>query len=198
MHHFEANPLVLMSAPMPVVFQGWRSTTADLGRAGWKIAVDFDPNYNAYRFCFSNEQLNLISITEVKRYEWSLRSLSHGSPYDPMYPKDAAPIMVNSLSSSMQVMHYMSGDSFLEGFREIDTEPEVMQHQVITPDDLCIFKYKDNEIDQVIVEQADMTVIEHLEAIKEIQKPKQKELREKLAREERMKAGKVVELLQVA
>jgi len=198
-----ANPRdlehVLMSAPVRVLFQGWESTTAQLASAGWEIAVDFDINNGEYRFLFANRTLNLMAFSGSNRYG-HITDRGHRMMSDQRSRwKDGEPIFIENVSSKMEVMSYGQEFNMLADFRTIDAQPEVMNHQIIHASDLSIFKWKDKaQVDQVILDKADMGVIDHLEEILRAQKPKQKEIRERMAKDTVRKEGSIIELIKVA
>lgn len=63
----------------------------------------------------------------------------------------------------------------LPSFTEIDARPERLDYKTSNLYDLPIFRKKLG--DEVIYQQADMTIVEHLEEIRKLQAPKQDELR---------------------
>lgn len=62
----------------------------------------------------------------------------------------------------------------------IDAEAQWVDTKIERAEDLNIFALARNQAKEILVQGADMTVVEHLEAIQKLQAPKQAELRERL------------------
>ena len=182
-----------MSRPIRVLFQGWESTTVRLAQSGWDIAVqmDFDYYHDGHRVLFGNKNLRLYGLSDMVRLR-----LMQGATYDMREEREV--IQVNHIAPNIETIR-MHTDVSMDRFRQVDAIPEVMEHTVTDVDSMNIFKWKDEQpVEQFIIEQADMTVVEHLEAIKKIQQPKQQQIRERMVREEVTKTkDNVVQLIQV-
>jgi len=193
----ERSQELLMSRPVPVSFQGFKSTTAELYQNGWSIAVSYDVDRYWHRIMLAHETLELCGISDAHRFR-------HIDPFQYSRNMGEDPrevVHINQIGHSKSIHHtqVMVQKATLSDFREVDACPEIMQHRIDSVEDLCIFKWKDKQqVDEIIVQKADMSVIEHLEAIKAMQQPKQKELRSRMGNNEIQKSGEVVQLLQVA
>lgn len=112
---------------------------------------------------------------------------------------DQDKIVINQVTSRMEVHSMAEGGFNINAFREIDPMPQVMQHQILDAQDLCIFKWADRqEVDQIMVDQADMDVVDHLQDILDKQAKKQRELRDKAATGEKKQQSNVIQLIKMA
>lgn len=163
--------IILKNRPIPVVFQGWRSTTADLGRNGWEIGVISDPCTFSYRFLFGNK---LLKLGAMVLDDYRVKDIVAWQ--DPRSSVEPAPIIINQLVSLEHFTLQVLGDNPLTSYREVDTQPVLQDFDI---ENLHIFNFRKEPEDSLFYDKADMSVVDHLEAILESQKDKQKELREK-------------------
>lgn len=161
----------LLSRPVELHWAGWRSDTLALQQCGWDIAVEFEPFYMRYRLLLHHEMLDLHCLTEAREID-SRETQNWKLP----------PFRVLGVGRRLEVLR-VSEDMNLAKFDVIDARPIMMETKIERAEDFNIF-YTPVRIrnEQVLVDKADMTVIEHLEAIKRMQSAKQRELREKLQR----------------
>lgn len=69
-------------------------------------------------------------------------------------------------------------------FQQIDAIPQMVTGKIQRLEDLNIFSVV-GRTEQVLIDKADMSVIDHLEAIKSLQSAKQREIRDRMARGEK-------------
>lgn len=164
------GPYVL-SRPIGIEWGGWRSDTLTLQEAGWRLAVDFDIRRDEYQLIMKNETMSLCAITD--RIEIAqLPAYYDGRKHAPIF-------RVVHMAPDIYVVRSMMSARF-NHFEEIDARPQSIEHRSIS--NMNVFATKQAE--QILIDKADMTVIEHLEAIKTLQSPKQRELRARV-REDR-------------
>jgi hypothetical protein len=145
-----------------VFWAGWESDTLRLRGAGGDIAVEYEPVRIAYRLIMHHPMMTLTAISADRRFDEIMRH-----PDLPFVMQGVCP-RIEVMQTNMDCVRY-------DHTYEMNTEPMMRQIQEINPETL--FRVADRE-KEIIVEQADMSVIEHLEAIKELQSDRQKELRE--------------------
>lgn len=184
----------LLSRPIEVVFDGWKSDTITLANNGWSIAAYIDAETRHHQFVFGHQYIKLIGISDPVVLEH--RRLNYETHWlDPsIFIRTVLPY-----SRPMAIDVPINLNPNLGLCREVDCMPQVMEHQIKSIDDLCVFKWKDEQVvDNVLLEKADMSVIEHLESILLKQKDKQKELRQKVANNTLRQKDNVVQLIKVA
>jgi hypothetical protein len=165
----------ILSRPLGIEWAGWRSDTLTLQRCGWRLAVNFEPYDYTYQLLMKNETLRLCGITTAMTIESrSMRWDSDLSRLPVFRVVQVAPDIHVRTCTSVDLMP-------VGNFEEIDATPQFVSSKIESLYDLNVFATKWAE--QVLVDKADMTVIEHLEAIKRLQSPKQQEIRKRLLRE---------------
>lgn len=166
----------VLSRPIPVVFQGWRSNTMELQAAGWELSTAYDMSHDTYMLAISNPQLQVVGRTTEPIH--IPRSLQHH------YDREHLPTFyVNYLTHKVQVYTERHADVgyAVASYHRIDAMTQVSTTEVKDLHDLCHFAPW-NKATDVIVSAADLEVVELLKIIVDKQQPKQKELREKMAR----------------
>ena len=166
----------MLSRPFPVEWAGFRSTTFQLQRCGWKFAVHMNDYRQEIEVVMEHKGTRLRSF--FHRMDW--KRMLDATAYD--VPSDNLPVLT--------VNHAIAQDIFIEGvndaspqFTPVDMTPvPVFEYRKIRFSALDIFAPLQEPQEEIMFEQADMTVVEHLEAIKRLQADKQKELREKVRR----------------
>lgn len=162
-----AGPRIL-SLPVPVEWASWRTDTCALQRTGWQLAVDYDPEYDRYRLLMKHPEMRLTAFTDSQHIERNHYSIQ----------RDLPPFTVRHVAATIHVQTVI--DDFSR-FHEIDAEPRYMNHKITRLEDMNIFAMREKST-EVLIDQANMEVIDHLEAIKRLQAPKQSEIRERLLR----------------
>jgi len=79
-----------------------------------------------------------------------------------------------------------------ENFQLIDAEPQMVNTTIERVEDLNIFAMAVGQAEHVVIDKANMDVVDHLQAIKDLQSDKQKELRDKARKGESMREGENV------
>jgi hypothetical protein len=89
---------------------------------------------------------------------------------------------VRHIAPNFQTRH-IPGLSW-DGFRAIDARPQYSEGPIRSIEDTNIFAPFKSKAEEVLVNKADMSVIEHLEAIKRLQDPEQSLIRKKMIESE--------------
>lgn len=168
----------LQSAPIPIEWAGWRSDTATLQRCGWKFAQTVDNSYDRISILLTHPQAKVMGIIERLDFEMGY----HGAPV-----VKGTQMQVNTITNAL----YYHVEK-IPLWREMDMEPNMVMRepQRILPDE--IFRTLVPENIEVLVDRADMSVVEHLEAIKTLQAPKQFDLRKQARKEASRSTRQVV------
>lgn len=179
---------IVKSSPVPVYWCGWHTTTTELQRSGWNIYVAQDAGrFGRLAFGFVHPQMRLESYSEPYEMDHllnraDLRFLPGGNQSE--YP----PIVINFVApmikvQTVQVDHHWEHKQW----HAIDAEPQMVEQKAPKSfKDFLPFVTRAETPDthEVYLEsQADMTVLDHLQAIKDLQAPKQAEIREKKRRQ---------------
>ena len=163
----------VLSRPIPVRFQGWRSTTAELQQAGWELATQYTVHEDMYQLAVSNPQLQLVGRT----------TQPINIPRDLQYRSDRGDLPtfdVSYVAHRVKVFEHREVH-FPTVWHRIDATPQLATDEVRDLHDLCHFAPYDKSR-ELMVAAADMEVVELLDAIMRKQQPKQQELREKLVK----------------
>jgi hypothetical protein len=164
----------ILSRPMGIHWAGWRSDTLHLQRSGWQIAVDFEVYRYQYRLAMRHQLMSLYAVTDqhtIETIEHSHRDVSEMPIFNVI---QCAP----NLQS--QIVH---GIDFSR-FQQIDATPQMVTQKIQRMEDLNIFSVV-GRTEQVLIDKADMSVIDHLEAIKALQSEKQRDIRDRLIKDGR-------------
>lgn len=161
----------ILSAPHEVYWAGFRSTTTEMQQNGWKLAVEFEPYRLMYRLMFTHEMMRLYALTAQEHIE----SGAHG--FGTMH--GCVPFRVCYAAASFETLRI---NTDLSNFRAIDAVPQMVNTKITKVEDLNIFNVSLKRTEEILVDAADMSVIEHLEAIKAMQSEEQKIIRERMLR----------------
>lgn len=159
----------ILSVPWPVEWAGWRTDTLTLSQCGWQIAIEFDASRLRYRLMLKHHEMRLTAFSDaevvdrVQRERVTLRNLP--------------PFRICHVAETFHVLKVM--DDFSR-FREIDPIPQFRTEEIRTMEDPNIFAPCAPKAKEVLVDKADLTVVEHLEAIKALQSDKQRDIRDRL------------------
>jgi hypothetical protein len=171
---YDATPR-LLSRPVGIEWAGWRTDTLRLQQSGWEIAAHFDHMRFSYTLVLRHRMMRLYAITNTLHFE--MEQMLEGGRYGdlgevPVFSvKAVAPCIQFHTIPLTQSMH----------FTEIDATPRLSMERVDSLESLNIFAQRmPGDRGEVLVDAADMTVVEHLEAIKRLQAPKQAELRNRI------------------
>lgn len=165
----------LLSRPMGVEWAGWRTDTRRLQQAGWEIAVEYDMYRHSYRLLMRHRMIKLYALTNM---------LDLARHINDDYTLSLANVPVFNVVAVAPSLHSITvpGLSF-ESFQQIDAQPQLCTHRIERVEDTNIFAVPLTRTQEILVDKADMTVIEHLEAIKKLQSPKQQEIRDRILHE---------------
>ena len=182
--------------PARIRFHGFESDTARLQNAGWRIAEHFqDCHYDMSR---DWEIILSAPGTDMKLRgrcrEREFRSRMH-SGYEAEYNAPVYPLWFevdeyfHDYKVSVRDVYYSRS-----AFREIDGSHTIAD-RLVSVDWGSIFPPRQEPKEKVLIQKADMSVIEHLEAVLREQAPKQKELRQRAVDHE---TSVIAQLVQVA
>jgi hypothetical protein len=162
---------MVLLIPFEVEFLGFRSDTHRLQQSGWTLSVEMDQMRHGFTMGMVNSHTKLYAMT-------SLCELDVANIIDRHRPPPL--IQVNHVSSNIS-MRIEAGMRPM--YQMIDAAPSFISFEELEAQDFLPFRL-DETIPEVLVEAADMDVINHLQAIVEMQKPKQAELRQEARRRE--------------
>lgn len=162
----------ILSRPIGIRWAGWETDTQRLQRAGWKLAVETDAYREQYRLIMNHEQMRLTAMTDERKLEYALTQMQH------TFRQDCFPIFeVRHVAPTFEFVKIQMGA--FPDFQQIDAEPRMSTQEVKRLEDLNVFRLALDGAEEVIIDKADMSVIEHLQAIKDLQKETQRDLRQK-------------------
>jgi hypothetical protein len=182
----------ILSRPVPVHWAGWETDTTRLQRNGWQLAVEFEPMKDMYALMMRHPEMNMTALTSAIRLDHGLSLMDNYSRRgfaDPSPGVNAmVPFNVIKVAPQFENVRIQSTASW-ENFQLIDAEPQMVETTIERPEDLNIFALAMSQAEQVAIDKADMSVVEHLEAIKDLQSDEQKTLREKARKREARREG---------
>lgn len=187
---WEDIPHYRRGRPALVEFHGFRSDTHLLENQGWRIAEEVDQ----YRFSMSHEIKLILSSPCENPIKFIGRCRVPHDLYDRQSMGFSLRICVDPQHFHDYRVHHELGWQSSARFREIDMSHTIAEAHCAL-DWGSIFPPRAASKEDVFMAGADMGVIEHLEAIKRLQAPKQKELRLKA---ESKSVETVARLIQVA
>lgn len=170
----------ILSRPVPVYWDGWESDTYKLQRAGWKLAVKQDIYYDSYELLMKNNSLKLTAVSSALEI--------HRTITDPMrgreYANEMPPFKIQHVTPNLehQVPMTFGLRNVWDQFKMIDATPQMCETRIDRLEDSGVFAFAIDHEKEIVIDQADMSVVEHLQAIKDLQSEKQKELRDKARR----------------
>lgn len=168
----QSAELMLKSRPIPVYWFGWQSDTFVLQKEGWQFAVHSDPSMWNFHFVMKHPDMYLVALFDEYHYPREMM--------DPHYHGNIPPLTVNRVRPNIEVCKIQTSIDYQ--FKQTDMEQSFMlKEEVKTLDDLLPFNMMRHPVEttkEVIIEtQADMDVVDHLQAILDQQEEKQAELR---------------------
>lgn len=184
----------VLSRPVRVHWAGWDSDTYKLQRSGWQVATSFRPDTMQYALCLHHEVCNMYAFTDecgIPFYD-QIRDDLHMTATE-MRHRDAM--------LRQQVFHIthvgMKGEIRMNYHNAVNFELIDATPMRVPMDDLKIQRIEDMNVfrkakppeEQIVVDKADMSVVEHLEAIKRLQSPAQDRIRERMRREDYVQEG---------
>lgn len=171
----------ILSRPIRVFWAGWETDTFKLQQSGWKIAVKQDMYRDYYEFLFRNDFMNLTALSAAMQIHQLITDHKMGGQYAAQLP----PLVIEKVAPTIEILRDARHENnFFDDFKMIDARPRMESMRVSSLQESCVFAYAIDQAEEVVVDRADMTVVDHLKAIKELQSDEQKRLREK-ARQKR-------------
>ena len=165
----------ILSRPIRVFWAGWETDTFKLQEAKWKIAVDHDPLRDYYTFLFRHEQMDLTALSTAMQIHQVITDFNMGGQYAAQLP----PLTIERVVSKIEVYRDIAQGHYFDGFVQIDAKPQMTSKKVDRLEDSNVFALSSGQAEEVVIDQADMTVVDHLKAIKELQSDTQRILRDK-------------------
>lgn len=175
MSNIEQPYAYLKNQPVPVEFLGWRSDTYRLQQSGWQIAMFKDTQRFHDVFVFHNEHLKLEGVSEGYDSYGAISQRMLDGRFD---QTRVPPIRIRYLGK-LQVI-CMQMDMGIMSAQPVDCQPAMCERHEFEVESL--FQVVPNKAQSVLVDKADMSVVEHLQSIVNGQKAKQAELRQKKRR----------------
>lgn len=172
---------LILSRPVPVHWAGWRTTTVELQHSGWKLAVQYNFNEDNYRLGMHNDHLQLMAVSlvhhELGRHLADARMMYNENA------RDLPPFVCHHVAPKILTVSFREIDE-VPTWHPIDAQTRMATHQTHQRDvmDTGIFAKHDPGKD-VMIRQANKSVLERLEEIIREQEPLQKEIRASIKRE---------------
>jgi len=138
--------------------------------------VDYEPYRDGYTLLMRHEAMNLYACTDSLTLEKAL--------HDPYYADDRIPVF--TVRQIAKTMYSVQVPMDFSTFQQIDAMPQLVHHKIQSIEDFNIFALARSKAEEILVNKADMSVIEHLEAIKRLQEPQQHEIRQRMLREQKV------------
>lgn len=164
----------VLSRPYEVVWAGWRTDTLALQNAGWRLAVEYAAERHKYRLLMDHPAMQLMAITYVSQLDYQDTKYISSKPL--------LRFEVAHIARTLHVVQMQEPTNWAD-FKQLDAQPCFTQSRIERLEDFNIFNVCLKRTEEILVNQADMSVVAHLEAIRQLQEPKQKELRAKVLRE---------------
>lgn len=167
---------LLVNPPCEVLFAGWRSSTYDLGRAGWDISFERADNHffglTVERMILRHKGAGLVGMARTREpfdtYRWRQTG---GHQNMAMLPR----FVVEQMHPGIAIHHEPQFSPFAGYTSWAMTEPMFVES---TLHDHCLFLDKQAPAGEtLIVEPRD--VMQLLEQIKQMQSPEQAEIRKR-------------------
>ena len=173
----------ILSRPIGIRWAGWETDTQRLQRAGWRLAVEADVMHERYWLMMNHEQMRMTAMTDERRLDYAMTQMRN------VFDQQMLPIFeVRHVAPTFEIVRVQEYGEWPD-FQQIDAEPRMATNEVKRIEDMNIFRLALDHAEEVVIDQADMTVIEHLQAIKDLQSDKQRELREKARRQRDRERG---------
>jgi hypothetical protein len=146
-----------------------------LQQCGWDLAVEHVFDRNEYCLLLHHKEMSLYAYTDVITIERIMQDPCHYHERMPVFQVRRIAKMLYSQWTDMRLN--------FSAFQQIDATPQITEHKIQCVEDFNIFALARSRAEEVLVNRADMTVIEHLEAIKALQEPRQHEIRQRMLQE---------------
>jgi hypothetical protein len=162
----------MLSRPIGVVWAGWESNTLRLQQGGWELAVEYDVHRDMYRLMIHSHQGQLYGLSSATYLDKRL-----AQAWNEDMPKA---FNMQGIARSLEVIRHEEIGPGFANFQQIDATPQMVDSEIQRVEDFNIFKTITTRADEIIIEKADMSVIEHLQAIKDLQSFSQEEIRNRI------------------
>lgn len=128
------------------------------------------------RLALRNETMSLYGITsyiDIHHFRPAL------DPFADVNRTDLLPqFRIEAVAPNVEIHHQHLARPIK--FEPIDAAPQLADMETFYLNDMCPFVKVGRGGEEVLIDRADMTVIEHLEAIKNLQSPAQAEIRQRM------------------
>jgi hypothetical protein len=152
-----------------------------LQQSGWDLAVEHLYDRDEYSLLMRHEQMSLYAYTDVITIERVLQDPSFHAERYPIFQVRRMAKMLHSAWTDMRLN--------FAAFQHIDATPQFTEQKIQCVEDFNIFALARRKAEDVFVNRADMSVIEHLEAIKALQEPAQHEIRQRMMQDKGSQPG---------
>lgn len=167
MGHLQVERRVL-SRPAEVWWAGFRSDTYRLQQAGWELAADEDVIEGRVRLMLRHRDMRLYALSSHTQYDYYKRLSTYQEAQLVFQVVCAAPKIEISRVAGIGPMSF-------ENFKQLDAQPQFMESEIKSLDDMKIFATPLVRTEELIVEQ--QTVAHMLEQIRKMQAPEQSRIR---------------------
>jgi hypothetical protein len=185
--HWEDMPRYRRGPPAVVCFHGFKASTVTLEHAGWRIAEHVEGDY---AMCAGRIRVVLMAPDSI------LKIAGVAIIGDRKLGDDNYPIVIQASEAGHEMRVTLWDNAAMPSFREIDMGHTIMD-RIASIQWGSVFPPRAESKEDLFLSRADMGVLEHLEAIKRLQAPAQKELRAKAQRDANS-VETVARLIQVA
>lgn len=163
----------MLSRPMGVEWAGWRTDTYTLQQNGWELAVENSYYDHTYRLLLRHRMMKMYAITAKETIE--------NLPADMSFARNLPVFHIVHVAASLHAIQLPGID--WNNFQQIDAQPQFTTSRITRIEDTNVFAVPLQRTQEIVIDGADMSVIEHLEAIKRLQDPEQQKIRERILRE---------------
>jgi hypothetical protein len=152
-----------------------------LQQSGWDLAVEHRLDRDEYCLLLRHAEMSLYAYTDVINLERVLQ--------DPSFHADRYPVFQVRRIAKMLYSQWADMSLNFAAFKQVDATPQLTERRIQCVEDFNIFALARSKSEEVLVNRADMSVIEHLEAIKALQEPAQHEIRQRMMSDSGMQRG---------
>lgn len=171
----------ILSRPRDVHWAGWRTTTLDLQQAGWELSAEQDIERGSLRILMRHAPQKLYAITRPLGFDYEM-----DFRFEAAGRGRGEPLFVQYIASNLNVQ-------IIEpyfAFKPIDAMPQTQEIRAPQSiEDFNIFAVPLARTNEIIVEPQEVEYF--LGKILELQKPKQKEIRQRKYREDEVRPEQV-------
>lgn len=132
----------LLSRPLDIHWAGWRANTYDLQQQGWSLSADQDVCRMTIRIALRNERAGMVGVTEITDFRY------YDAAHNWDYPLPS--LRMQMMAHKIEVEHSMGFNPY-EQFRPIDAQPQMIQRERKSLEDLVHFAPSLARTQQIIV-----------------------------------------------